>query len=89
MAGELTTIARPYAEAVFSAAQESGQVDAWTEPLGVLAAIATDPQMAAQIGNPELARNQVENMILSVAGDSLPKPLVSLVRLLAEIYRLF
>ena len=88
MAGELTTIARPYAEAVFMAAQESGQVDAWTQPLGVLAAIAADPRMAAQIGNPELARAHVENMILSVAGDSLPKPLVSLVRLLAENGRL-
>ncbi len=88
MAGELTTIARPYAEAVFMAAQESGQVEAWTQPLGVLAVIATDPLMVAQIGNPWLARDQVENMILSVAGNSLPKPLVSLVRLLAENGRL-
>ena len=88
MAGELTTIARPYAEAVFAAAQDAGQVDTWTQSLGVLAAITTDPRMAAQIGNPELPRDQVEAMILGIAGDSLPAPVVNLVRLLAENRRL-
>jgi len=88
MAGELTTIARPYAEAVFAAAQDAGQVDTWTQPLALLAAIATDPQMAGQIGNPELPRDHVQNMILAIAGDSLPAPVVNLVRLLAENGRL-
>jgi F-type H+-transporting ATPase subunit delta len=88
MAGELTTIARPYAEAVFARAQETGRVDAWSEPLQTLAAITSDPQVAVQIGNPNLAPGRVRDMILSVAGDSLPQELKNLVRLLADNGRL-
>ncbi|WP_295384192.1 F0F1 ATP synthase subunit delta [uncultured Thiodictyon sp.] len=88
MAGELTTIARPYAEAVFASAQGTSQVDAWYEPLQTLAAIAADPQVAEQIGNPNLAAGRVRDMILGVAGDSLPGELKNLVRLLADNGRL-
>jgi F-type H+-transporting ATPase subunit delta len=88
MAGELTTIARPYAEAVFARAQETGRVDAWSEPLGTLAAIASDPQVGAQIGNPNLTPGRVRDLVLGVAGDSLPGELANLVRLLAENGRL-
>ena len=88
MAGELTTIARPYAEATFARAQETGQVDAWSESLSVLAAIAEDPQAAGQIRNPEVSRERLIDMILGVAGSSLPTDLVNLVRLLADNGRL-
>ena len=55
MAGEITTIARPYAEAVFERAAETGQVDQWSRvPGDACAAIAADPQMAAQIANPNM-----------------------------------
>ncbi len=33
MAGDITTIARPYAEAAFERAKETGQVAAWSESL--------------------------------------------------------
>lgn len=88
MAGELTTIARPYAEAVFARAQETGQVDTWSDSLSLLAAIASDPQMTAQIGNPNLSRERVRDMILSISGSSLPGELTNLVSLLAENGRL-
>lgn len=88
MAGELTTIARPYAEAAFARAQETGQVEAWSEPLSVLAAIAEDPQAGAQIRNPEVSRERLLEMILGVAGPSLPTDLANLVRILADNGRL-
>ena len=88
MAGEITTVARPYAEAVFERAKESGQLDAWSDALGLLSAIASDPQMARQIGNPNVPRERVREMIQGVAGDGLPGEAVNLLRLLADNGRL-
>jgi F-type H+-transporting ATPase subunit delta len=88
MAGELTTIARPYAEAVFARAQETGQVDTWSDSLNLLSVIASDQQMVTQIGNPNLPRERIRDMILSICGSSLPGELTNLVGLLTENGRL-
>jgi F-type H+-transporting ATPase subunit delta len=88
MAGEITTIARPYAEAVFKRAKESGQVDAWSQALGLLASVAADPQLAGQIANPNVPRERVRDMILDVCGDSLSAEATNLVRLLSDNARL-
>jgi F-type H+-transporting ATPase subunit delta len=88
MAGEITTIARPYAEAVFERAKESGQLDAWSEALALLAGIASDPQMVDQISNPNVPRARVRDMILGIGGDALPPEVANLVSLLADNARL-
>jgi F-type H+-transporting ATPase subunit delta len=88
MAGEITTIARPYAEAAFERAQESGRIDSWSQALTLLAAVASDPQMAKQIGNPNVPRERVRDMILQVCGDELPEEAANLVRLLSDNGRL-
>lgn len=88
MAGELTTIARPYAEAVFERAKETGQLDAWSEALALLAAVTSDPQLAAQIGNPTVSRDRIRDLMLEVCADALPDEAVNLVRLLADNARL-
>ena len=88
MAGEITTIARPYAEAVFERAQATGLVDAWSQALGLLSAIAADPQMAAQIANPNVPRERTRDMILEVCGSDLSQEAANLVRLLADNGRL-
>jgi F-type H+-transporting ATPase subunit delta len=88
MAGDITTIARPYAEASFAAAKESNQLDAWTEALGLVAAVAGNPQMADQIGNPNVPRERVRDLILEIAGDAIPEQARNLVKLLTENDRL-
>jgi F-type H+-transporting ATPase subunit delta len=88
MAGEITTIARPYAEAVFERAQETGLVDAWSHALTLLCAVASDPQMAEQIGNPNVPRERTRDMILQVCGPELSDEAANLVRLLADNARL-
>ena len=55
MAGDSTTIARPYAEAAFEVAQENKALDDWSDALGTLAAIVEDPQIADQVGNPNVS----------------------------------
>jgi len=88
MAGDITTIARPYAEASFAAARESSQVDAWSEALDLLAAIAGNEALADQISNPNVPRERVRDMILAISGDDLPVQAQNLVKLLAENDRL-
>jgi len=88
MAGDITTIARPYAEAVFARTRETEQQEAWSNALATLSAIAADPAMAEQIGNPNLPRERLRSVILEVAGDGLPAEAGNLVSLLAANNRL-
>ena len=68
MAGDITTIARPYAEAVFARAQETGQVAAWSEALQLLGSLAANDEMASQIGNPNVPRERLRDILLDIAG---------------------
>lgn len=88
MAGDITTIARPYAEAVFARARESGQLDAWTESLELLDALAGNAEMAEQIGNPNVPRERVRDILLEIGGDKLSAETQNLVKLLADNNRL-
>lgn len=88
MAGDITTIARPYAEAAFARAQESGAIPAWSGALNLLGALAGDPAMAAQINNPEIPRDLARDMLLDLGGETLPTEARNLVKLLAENKRL-
>ena len=88
MAGDITTIARPYAEAVFERAKEVGQLDAWSQALGLLTAVVADPLLTAQIANPNVPRERIRDIVLDVCGDDLPPEAANLLRLLAENGRL-
>jgi F-type H+-transporting ATPase subunit delta len=88
MAGDITTIARPYAEAVFARARETDQLDTWSDALELLAALAGDPQMARQIDNPNVPREKLRDMLLEITGDTLSAEAKNLVRLLADNKRL-
>lgn len=48
------TIARPYAQAVFELAHESGELPAWSESLGVAGELLADGQVATFLSNPSL-----------------------------------
>lgn len=88
MAGDTTTVARPYAEAVFARARESDTLDAWTEALASLAAFTDNEAMAEQIGNPNAPRDSVRDILLELAGDQLSAEAQNLVKLLATNGRL-
>ncbi|MGA2552089.1 MAG: F0F1 ATP synthase subunit delta [Burkholderiaceae bacterium] len=62
---EVSTIARPYAEAVYRVASESN-LEAWAELMGDLAAVAGNPDMQAVIGNPKLSPDQVFDIFTGV-----------------------
>jgi F-type H+-transporting ATPase subunit delta len=88
MAGDITTVARPYAQAAFERALETKQLGPWSDALGLLAAITGNADMAAQIANPNVPRRQLATTILEIAGDALSGEMQNLVRLLAANNRL-
>ncbi len=85
---EISTIARPYAEAVFELAQAGGTLKAWSEMLQTLALITADPDMQALIGNTSVDKAKLAGLILDVAGEVMNEQGRNLVRLLAENRRL-
>jgi F-type H+-transporting ATPase subunit delta len=85
---EQITVARPYAEAVYSLAQQSGAFDGWSQMLAFGAAVAADEQMQALIGNPKLTVADQERAFLAVCGKALDDQAKNLVHLLVENRRL-
>ena len=88
MAGDATTIARPYAEAVFSRAVDTDKLDLWSEMLELLAAAVTDPALAGLVASPKLDRDQMTELMLDIGGGRLNDEGQNLVRLLVANGRL-
>ena len=88
MSGQATTVARPYAEAVFARAQESGRLAEWSGVLQFLAAAVREPLLAELIGNPKVTPAQVAALMLDVGAGRLDGEAQNFVRLLVENDRL-
>lgn len=86
--GALTTVARPYAEAVSRLARASNSWTAWSDMLALLAAVSQDAQIAALTEHPEVTREQLLEVLLGVCGDRLNAEGVNLLHLLVENKRL-
>ena len=85
---ELTTIARPYAEAAFRLAQEGNSFATWSKSLALIEAIVADPRIAVALDNPRLTAGDKESLLLSVAGNELDATARSFVRVLVEADRI-
>lgn len=66
---EAMTIARPYARAAFAQAREEGQLAEWSEVLGLLRQMVSEPQLRALIGDPRFDRARLTRLLL----ESLPE----------------
>lgn len=64
---ELSTLARPYAEAVFRLAREKNALGEWSGRLATLAAIVSDAQMQAMIADPNTSASRAAELIASIA----------------------
>ncbi|MEW8506682.1 MAG: F0F1 ATP synthase subunit delta [Candidatus Thiodiazotropha sp.] len=88
MAGEATTIARPYAEAVFVRAEESGKLDVWSEMLSFLATVVGSEEMAPIVGNPLIEQEALVSLLLEITGDKIDAEGGNLIKVLVENGRL-
>jgi F-type H+-transporting ATPase subunit delta len=69
---ELSTIARPYAEALFAAARSAGTLDAWLPVTDELAALIRHPKVAEVVADPKLGETQVIDLLAGMLKAKLP-----------------
>jgi F-type H+-transporting ATPase subunit delta len=84
---ELTTIARPYAEAAFELARSANALPAWSSMLRYVSAVVAEPAMARSLDNPKFTPGDKESLILSVCGEKLDAMGRRFVRVLVEADR--
>ena len=86
---ELSTIARPYAEALFSVAQGTGEsLEGWRTAVDELANLTSHPQVADVVADPNLDHAQVFGLLTGMMKGSLPAAGVNFLKLLIENQRL-
>jgi F-type H+-transporting ATPase subunit delta len=85
---ETTTVARPYAQAVFKLARDAGDFRQWSDMLAAAATVAQDPTMLALIDSPRAAHGQLAKLFTDVCGERLNDSGRNLIRLLAQNRRL-
>jgi F-type H+-transporting ATPase subunit delta len=84
---ELATIARPYAEALFRVAQ-GGNLQAWSDLVDEMAAVAALPDVKAFASNPRLTDAQIAETFLAALKSSTSPEAKNFVNALVENARL-
>lgn len=88
---EKSTIARPYAEAIFSLAKDNGQLKEWSVLLQAVNLIVSDDDMHSIIGNTSVNKEQIAELIIDVADtgtSAMTEQGRNLIKLLSENRRL-
>ncbi len=85
---ELSTLARPYAEAVFKIAVETKTVSDWSDMLSFLSFVMQDHEMVAIVANPKVSQEQLTTLLLDICQGQLKKQGENLVKLLVQNDRL-
>jgi F-type H+-transporting ATPase subunit delta len=85
---ELSTIARPYAEALFAAAKAGGGLDPWVAVVDEMAALAGHPKVAEVVADPKLTGEQVFGLLSGMMKTRLPAEGANFLRMLIDNDRL-
>jgi F-type H+-transporting ATPase subunit delta len=85
---ELSTLARPYAKAVFKRALESESISEWSDTLAFLSVVMQDEEMAAIIANPKVGQEQLTQLLLDICQEQLNTEGTNLLKILIENDRL-
>lgn len=85
---EPSTLARPYAKAVFELARDESKLADWSAMLAGLAAAVRDPGVAQAIGHPAIGRGQLAEVLIQAMGSKATEHGKNLLRLLSEYNRL-
>ncbi|HZP14134.1 MAG TPA: F0F1 ATP synthase subunit delta [Nevskiaceae bacterium] len=85
---EPSTLARPYAKAIFELAREEKKLADWSALLKGIADAVRDPQVAAAIGHPAIGRGQLADVLIQAMGKAASDEAKNLLRLLVEYDRL-
>lgn len=81
---ELSTIARPYAEALFAAARDKNVVAPWSTALNELAQLASFEQVQEVMNDPRLTKEQRKGVLTGLVKSALPADAANFIDLLVE-----
>ena len=82
---ELSTIARPYAEALFEAVRNDARgLESWSGVLSLLAQVSGMPDVLEAMGDPRLNNDQRVQLLTSLVPQELPEQAANLVALVVE-----
>ena len=85
---ELSTLARPYAEAVFKRAKETESSQEWSDTLAFLSAIMQDESLAAIVNNPRVEQDELTQLLQDICQDQISGEANNFLKLLIENGRL-
>jgi F-type H+-transporting ATPase subunit delta len=85
---EVITLARPYAQAIYSLAKETDALDAWSGALAFLKSVANDATFQATVSAPDIQVTDVEDLFLSICSDQVTEEVRNFIRLLVRNGRL-
>jgi F-type H+-transporting ATPase subunit delta len=68
---ESVTVARPYAKAAFSFAQEHNSFSQWSAMLGFASAVVVDDALSVLLDDPQLTAEKQAELFIRVCGDKL------------------
>jgi F-type H+-transporting ATPase subunit delta len=84
---ELSTIARPYAEALFAAARAdaaAGALDRWLAVLEEIAAVAAHPDVAQAVRDPKLTNEQIHALLAGLVKSPRPEAIDNFLKLVID-----
>ncbi len=82
------TLARPYAEAVFKRAKETGSTEQWSDMLAFLAAVMKDDRLSRAAVNPKVDRHAFTELLLDICKGHITEEGENLLKLLVANNRL-
>jgi len=85
---DISAVARPYANAIFELAQQSGDYTVWSQDLAFLALVAADADLQELIQNPKVSKQQVVGLLVELCKGRTHEGAISLVRLLVQNRRI-
>ena len=85
---EISTIARPYATAIFNLGKENKSLSNWSNMLSLLSNVVSDDQIKDFIADSKVLDSDREKVILKICKDKIDKSVENLIKLLIENKRL-
>ncbi|MCW8930430.1 MAG: F0F1 ATP synthase subunit delta [Gammaproteobacteria bacterium] len=85
---EISTLARPYAQAIFNLANANNTLKTWSDTLALLSEVAANEGMIEVIHNPDVTSEQTVSLFIDICKDNLDEQGINFLKLAAENDRL-
>ena len=85
---ERSTIARPYAKAIFELALEDKKLDTWSQVLAIGATVVSDVRVKKLLASPLVTTDQLADLLIDIGGKTFDSEAQNFIRVLASNRRL-